>query len=115
MTEEQLVDLFAEIALAQDEALLDDDAAAFNRLFADMNAVEAELRARPGDQRRALTRLYTHGNAQVRVKAAKRTLVVAPEDARNLLREISDSKENPQAMEAGMSLWALEEGIFKPT
>ena len=114
MTVEQLVDCFAAIALDQAEAILMDDNAKFNRLFWQMEAVEGQLKARIGDQRRALLQLYDHPNAQVRLTAAKATLAVAPEAARRLLRTIADSND-PQAGDAGMSLVNLEQGIFKPT
>jgi len=42
------------------------------------------------------------------------TLAVDPEAARALLHEIEDSKEFPQSGDAGMTLWNLEQGIFKP-
>ena len=115
MTVEQLVDCFAAIALDQAEAILMDDNAKFNRLFWQMEAVEGQLKARIGDQRRALLQLYDHPNAQVRLTAAKATLAVAPEAARPLLRALVDSKEFPQAGDAGMSLVNLDRGIFKPT
>jgi len=49
------------------------------------------------------------------LKAVKATLAVAPEAARQELQAIADSREYPQAGEAGMSLWNLDRGIFKPT
>jgi len=58
--------------------------------------------------------LYRHANAQVRLAAAKATLAVAPEDARQMLQRIADSGEFPQAGDAGMCLVALDRGIFKP-
>jgi cell division septum initiation protein DivIVA len=115
MTVDQLVELFAEITREQDRAIAKDDNAKYNRLFSRMDAVEQELKGRDRDQRRALMRLYTDSNAQVRLAAAKATLAVAPDDARRLLRAIADSHENPQAGDAGMSLVNLERGIFKPT
>jgi hypothetical protein len=114
MTVEQLVERFAAIATDQDEAMRKDDNAKFTRLFWQMEAVEGELKARLGDQRRALLRLYDHPNTQVRLTAAKATLAVAPESARRLLQTIADSKDFPQAGDAGMSLDNLERGIFKP-
>ena len=114
MTVEQLVERFAAIATDQDEAMRKDDNAKFTRLFWQMEAVEGELKARLGDQRRALLRLYDHPNTQVRLTAAKATLAVAPESARRLLQTIADSKDVPQAGDAGMSLDNLERGIFKP-
>ncbi len=115
MTVGQLVECFTVIALDQDKALLRNEHARFNRLFDEMEAVERELKARNSDQRRVLLRLYDHPNAQVRLKAVKATLAVAPEAARRMLQVIADSREYPQAGEAGMSLVNLERGIFKPT
>jgi Domain of unknown function (DUF2019) len=115
MTVDQLVEHFTAIALNQDQALLTNDHTKFNRLFDEMEAVKLELKARDGDQRRALLRLYDHPNAQVRLKAVKATLAVAPEAARRILKAIADSREFPQAGEAGMSLVNLDRGIFRPS
>lgn len=115
LTTQQLVARFLEITLAQDEALLEGHLSKFNRLFQEMRSVLEELKARDGDQRRALLPLYEHPNAQVRLKAAKNTLAVAPNEALKVLEAIASSGEYPQAGEAGMSLWNLERGVFKPT
>jgi hypothetical protein len=110
-----MVERFTAITLAQDKAVRRDEHAKFNRLFREMEAVKQELKARDGDQRRALLPLYDHPNAQVRLKAVKATLAVAPEAALRVLKAIAESREYPQAGEAGMSLDNLESGIFKPT
>jgi hypothetical protein len=115
MTAAELVERFAVLALEQDAALVDSDIAKVSRLFWRLQAVSAELKAREGDQRRSLLALYDHPNAQVRLKAAKGTLAVAPEAGRRVLEAIVESKEFPQAGEAGMSLWNLDRGVFKPT
>jgi hypothetical protein len=67
---------------------------------------------------------FHHQNAQVRLhqrerawsgaNAAKTTLVVAPVEARQTLHAIAESKQYPAAGGAGMSLWNLDRGIFKP-
>lgn len=114
LTVDQLVERFTAITLDQDKALRTRNQKRFNRLFDEMEAVKQELKARDGDQRRALLRLYDHSNPQVRLKAVKATLAVAPEPALRLLKEIAESREYPQAGEAGMSLFNLEQGIFKP-
>ncbi len=114
MSVQELVENFAAIAVAQDAALLDSDNIKFSRLFRQMEEVSAELKTRSGDQRRALLALYDHPNAQVRLKAADATLAVTPEAARGKLKEIAESHEFPQAGDAGMSLWALDQGISKP-
>lgn len=115
MASDQLVALFADVALAQDDALAVDDIAEVGRLFWELEAIETELKHRNGDQRIALLRLYDHPNPQVRLKAVKATLAVAPQAARTALQVIADSADYPQAGEAGMSLKNLERGIFKPS
>jgi hypothetical protein len=114
-TSEQLLERFAAIGLQQDEALLWGKIGNFNALFRELVAIEDELKSRPGDQRRMLTALYRHDNAQVRLNAAKATLAVSPDAARLQLETIANSRRYPQAGDAGMSLDALDRGIFKPT
>ena len=115
LTVDQLVERFTVITLEQGRALRTSKHAKFNRLFDEMEAVKQELKARDGDQRQALIRLYDHPNPQVRLKAVKATLAVAPEPARRILKVIAELREYAQAGEAGMSLYNLEIGLFKPT
>jgi len=82
MSVDELVEKFTAIALAQDEAMLMDEHAKYNRLFNQMDVIGNELKSRAGDQRRALLPLYDHRNAQVRLTAAIATLAVAPDAAR---------------------------------
>lgn len=121
LTVDQLVERFAEIGIAQYQALEDHETwiednpnLKFNRLFEQMNEVDNELRARGRDARLALQRLYSHPNIQVRLKAAVRTLGVAPAAARQVIQAIAGSNWFPQAGDAGMTLSALDDGIFKP-
>ena len=111
----QLVNQFAAVAVRQGEALLADDIRQVNRLFDRLKEIENELKSRAGDQRAALMSLYDSPNMHVRVKAAKATLAVAPAAARQQLEDIAASGWQPQAGEAGMSLWNLDRGVFKPT
>lgn len=115
LTTEELVDRFATIGIEQDQALLRNEIAKFNRLYDKKEAIDIELRRRPGDQRRALLALFDHPNMQTRLNAAKATLAVEPVAARNMLRAIADSKWYPQAGDAGMCLVNLDRGIFVPT
>lgn len=110
-----LVKEFAAMGVEQDDALLKDEYARFSRLFWKLDAIQAELRSRPGDERQALLSLYNHPNMQTRLNAAKVTLAVAPKQARQMLEWIAASRWYPQAGDAGMCLWTLDEGIFKPT
>jgi hypothetical protein len=114
MTNGELVKRFAEIGIAQDDALFHDQYVKFNRLYEQMDQTERELRARGTDARRALMRLYRHSNYQVRLNAAKRTLAIAPTEARQVLQNMYDSKLYPQAGDAGMCLSNLDDGTFKP-
>jgi hypothetical protein len=114
MTVDQLVDRFSDLAFEQDRALLQENMKRVNQLFDALKDVEDELKLRDGDQRRALVHLYKHKNPQVRLKAVKATLAVAPDVARPMLQAIADSREYPQAGEAGMSIRFLEGGTYKP-
>jgi Domain of unknown function (DUF2019) len=111
----ELVDHFAAAGLGQFKAELRNDIAKQNKCVEQAMAIAAELKSRPGDQRSALLQLYDHPNVQVRLNAARLTLAVAPATARDLIQAIADSKQYPQAGDAGMCLWALDQGIFKPT
>jgi hypothetical protein len=115
MTVEQLAKQFVAIVLDQDHAIRTDDDAKYNHLYRQMRAIEEVLKGGAGDQRRVLLQLYDYANVQVRLAAAKATLAVAPEDARQMLQRIADSREFPQAGDAGMCLDCLDSGIFKPS
>ncbi len=112
---EQLVQRFVQIALAQDEAILRGQTTRFNRLYDQMNKVDDELRRRGQEARLALVGLYGHPNPQVRLKAAIRTLGIAPAKARSVLEAIRASREQPQALDAGVTIAGLDDGSFKPT
>jgi hypothetical protein len=114
MSVDQLVARFVEIALAQDVAILEDESADYRRLYRQMDEVDDELGARGREARLELLRLYEHENMQVRLKAAVRTLAIAPARARLALEAISASQHHPQALDAGMLIQGLDEGTFKP-
>ncbi len=113
MSRDQLVARFAEIGEAQSAAELMGRTAEFNKLFNRMITIEDELKQRDGDQRRALVALFVHPNMQVRLNAAKAVRPVEPDVARQQLEEIAASRHYPQAGDAGMSLWAWDEGIYR--
>jgi hypothetical protein len=114
MTVDRLVECFADIGIAQYDALLYDEISKFKKLYWQMDAVDKELRGRGLQARLALLRLYDHPNIQVRMKAAVHTLGVAPDAARHILQVISDSGWLPQAGDAGMLLGGFERGEYKP-
>lgn len=115
MTVSELVEKFVEIAVAQDHAELRGQIGKYNLLFKQMINVEGELKSRDGDQRRELLRLFDHPNLHVRVQAAMLTLAVAPVEARAQLEMLAASDRLPYSADAGMCLWNLDRGVFKPT
>jgi len=114
LTVAELVKRFTAICVEQDKAVFEDEIATYNRLYKKMVAVRDELKARPEDQRRLLTTLFDHPNLQVRLQAAKSTLAVAPEAARQMLQAIESWGRQPYAGDAGMCLVSLDRGIFVP-
>ena len=115
LTNDQLVERFVAIGEAQDGVSLYGDIPEFNRLYGLKADVVDELKGRPGDQRSVLLPLYNHKNLQVRLNAVKNTLALAPEEGRRVLQKMADSMKQPYAGNAGMTLSALDRGIFKPT
>lgn len=115
LSSDELVERFVALSVAQGHALSGDDVPTANRLYGQIEAVKQELQRRDGDQRRKLVALYQHQDMHVRLNAARSTLALAPQGARLALETIAASGWQPQALHAGMSLWALDKGIFKPT
>jgi uncharacterized protein DUF2019 len=115
MSVDELVGLFRQYGLEQDEAMLGEERAKVNRLVWKLKDVGDELKSREGDQRSALLSLYNHRNAQVRLHAIRATLALAPDIARQALEALANSKEYPTSGDAGMTIRALDQGIFKPT
>jgi hypothetical protein len=114
LTTEQLVQQFTALAVRQDMALLSRAHSDANKIYLKIDAIKNELKSRPGDQRFALLPLFNHKNMQVRLKAAHATLAIAPEEARAQLEAIRQSGWQPQALDAGMSIRNLDQGIYKP-
>lgn len=110
---EELLSSFVEIGIAQGEAAEEFRTGAFNRLFDRESRILDELKHRDNDQRRILIALYDHPNIQVRLNAAKSTYALNAAGARAVIQAIADSKISPWAGSAGMTLWALDEGIGK--
>jgi hypothetical protein len=107
--------LFEKLCLEQYDSIDRGETAAFNRRYDKIQAIETELKSRPGDQRRILMQLYGHANMQVRLTAARATLAVDYLAARREIQEIADSRWGPQCGDAGMTLYALDNGIYRPS
>ncbi|SKA30716.1 DUF2019 domain-containing protein [Consotaella salsifontis] len=113
-TVEELLEDYIRVSLRQHDFSLDGDFHAFNATVPRQIALEAELKRRDGDQRRALLRLFDHPKMQVQLNAARATRSAAPEASRRKLQEIAESRYYPMAADAGMSLHAWDQGIWKP-
>jgi hypothetical protein len=111
---DQLVQEFAQVAQQMGAALLDSETDHFNRLFPKMQAVDCELRSRGREARMALFPLLEDKNRFVRYYAAKYLLGLVPARARHVIEEIAQFKFDALCGDAGMCLYALDKGIFKP-
>jgi hypothetical protein len=114
LTVDELVDYFAQIGISQYKSEVMDEISNYNALFKQMNQIDDELKKRGVDARLALLKLYDHPNVQVRLKAAVRTLAVAPDAARRVLRDIKDSNAYPQAADASLFLRDFDNGSYRP-
>ncbi|OJV02985.1 MULTISPECIES: DUF2019 domain-containing protein [unclassified Nitrobacter] len=110
-----LITRFVEVCLEQYEIVYSlGSTSRYNRLFAEMQRIKAELQQMPGDQRRALLPLLSHSNVQVQLRAAHSLLVLFPEAARKCLENIRDSGIEPQNGEAATAIRRLDEGSYVP-
>lgn len=111
LSNSEIVDRLVEVSIGQGEAIEAFETAKYNRLY-DQNAqLLAELQTRPGDGRHDLFPLYDHPNYQVRLNAAKWTYGLDRSRARKALASIRDSRWDPYAGDAGMTLTLIDEGI----
>ena len=125
-TNEQLVDMFADISRKLASELdVDDDGSAYNHSYKKLLAVKAILRARGPEARRALLPLLDYSkspkpwgeaqNAWVRYNAAHELLAVEPDRAYATLEALASSAPSYQRFKAKLTLDRLAEGFFKPT
>ncbi len=115
LLDSELFARFEKLCVEQYNALDRQEYAAFNRRYDRIQAIEDELKSRPGDQRRILMTLFGHPNMQVRLTAARANLAVDYPASRREIQDIADSKWGPQCLDAGMTLINLDNGIYRPT
>lgn len=115
LTSEELKRLFEQLCIQQYDALENNAIGSYNRRYDTILAIQNELKARPGDQRRILMSLFGHPNMQVRLAAAHANLAVDYIVARRELQAIVDEQWFPQSGDAGMTLWNLDRGFYRPT
>jgi hypothetical protein len=114
MSTDELVNLFAQNCIEQDQAIFKEQVSAYKKIFAQMDAINAEVKLRGPQARLALKRLYCHPNMQVRLKAARQTVGLDPAGARQVLEAIARSGRMPQAADARETLRKVDEGALKP-
>jgi hypothetical protein len=114
-TERELVQQFRAYALEQEAALLESNTARYNRLYKKIKSIDSELRARGPEARKALLVLLDDPNLRVRYEAATRCAAIDRARVVSALKQIVASRQMPEEGWAGMTLWYLETGIFKPT
>ncbi|MDB5649767.1 MAG: hypothetical protein JWL62_1287 [Hyphomicrobiales bacterium] len=107
-----LVDQFVAFATEQGAMIANDDTRRANWLFDQLAIIENELRVR-GDKGMLLM-LLQHPDPWVRLIAAKKVFVLAPDLARKALEDLEASKTAPACFHAGMSLMYLDKGIWVP-
>jgi Domain of unknown function (DUF2019) len=79
-----------------------------------MRSIDQTLRFRGHDFRLALLPLLEDKDRFVRYFAAKYMLGLASDRARRVIEQIARFKYDALCLEAGMCLYALDKGIFKP-
>jgi hypothetical protein len=98
----------------QDETYISGNTKKRNKLIFANRDICTELAGRSGDERRALLSLLTHANPQVRLQAAKEAYPVSPAQCRTCLETIRAAKFPDQSLDAGMTLYFLDQDPHSP-
>lgn len=85
-----------------------------NRMFRYMREIDRVLRRRGRPARLALEPLLDDKDRSVRYFAAKYLLGLVPDRSRAVIEEIATPVFDALGGDAGMTLYALDEGIFRP-
>jgi len=109
----QLIKAFSDAARQMGVAVLDSDSRRANPAFSRMNAANRELRSRGKAAHEQLVSLLAHENRFVRYYAAKVLLAIVPDRAREVIEENARLWFDAIAGDAGMTLLALERGLYK--
>jgi hypothetical protein len=110
MSIDELLSVFENACLEQDETYITDDMEKFDRYFFIMVAVGDELKRRGVGARLSLLRFFSHENPQVRLQAAKCVYCAAPKEARQCLEDLAKARLCDQSLAAGMALRAIDNG-----
>jgi hypothetical protein len=114
LSDEELVDCFATATKQMGAAVLDSETGEANRIFDVMWSIDATLRSRGKDARLKLLPLLDDKDRFVRYYAAKKLLGLVPDKARAEIERNGRYTFDAICGDAGMTLDALDAGIFKP-
>ena len=76
--------------------------------------IDSLLRRRGAEARRKLSPLLHHENRLVRYYAALHAFALSPERAREIIEENHRCWVDAIALDAGMTLYNLDTGVFRP-
>ena len=114
LTTPDLIKEFVHLAKTRGLAIVDFETRRANRMFDRMRDIDLILRSRGIEARMSLAPLLADSDRFVRYYAAKYLLGLVPGEARAVIEEIAKYKYDALCGDAGMCLYALDAGIFKP-
>ena len=115
LSDDELVDSFESWALAHGKAVVDGDVPAANRTYKKLDAVNKAVKTRGLEARKQLFKLLDHPEFSVRFYTAKSIFALNPVRARAVIDDVVARGPDSLRLAAGMTLQALDDGIFKPT
>lgn len=110
---EELLDFYIRLSIEQGKAAYVAKTSLVNRLGDELHDISNEIKRRPEDHGRSLLELFEHSNTQVRFNAAASVSGVFPNEARQVMQAIADSKSDMLAFNAKMYPHSLDEWIQK--
>ncbi len=108
-----LVDEFIQCATILGKAVWDGDNQKAKQYTYRMKILDNAFRERGPAVQSLMLPYLEHSDEQVRYSTAKRLLLTVPDKARACIEGVA-SGVGPIAGAAGMTLWALDTGVFKP-
>ena len=114
LTNTDLVQRFIEAAKRRGLAVLDLDARNASSMVLYMHAIDSVLRSRGIEARKELLPLLDNKDRYVQYYAAKQLLGIAPDRAREIIESNHKHGFDAIAFDAGMTLFNLDTGVFKP-
>jgi Domain of unknown function (DUF2019) len=114
VSDDELIACFISESKQMGTAVLSHETRKANRIFQHMWDIDLELRARGGEARLKLAPLLDNNDRFVLYYAAKKLLSLVPDRARAVIEDVANPIYDALSFDAGMCLYALDEGIFRP-